>query len=38
MGGKNPFLTQWNVSDTITCLAEGYKPYVGEIVLNDEKN
>lgn len=37
MGGKNPFLTQWNVSDTITCLAEGYKPYLGEIVLNDEK-
>ena len=37
MGGKNPFLTQWNVSDTITCLAEGYVPYLGEIVLNDEK-
>lgn len=37
MGGKNPFLTQWNVSDTITCLAEGYKPYLGEIVINDEK-
>lgn len=37
MGGKNPFLTQWNVSDTITCLAEGYKPYLGEIVLNPEK-
>ena len=37
MGGKNPFLTEWNVSDTITCLAEGYKPYLGKVLSNTRK-
>ena len=37
MGGKNPFVSHWNVSDTIVCLAEGYQPYLKDVVLDSGK-